>query len=65
MFVDRLAAEGLIDKASYSIEENNGKIYINGEEQPGNVYEKHRSFLEQHKGLKIIKSETGLQVQKD
>jgi hypothetical protein len=64
-FVNSLAADGLIQKDAYHIEEKNGALIIDGKEQPAAVYEKHRTFLNKHKGLKITRDQAGLQVEKD
>jgi transposase-like protein len=64
-FVTSLANDGLINKAAYTIEHKNNKLFIDGKEQPEAVYNKHRSFLEKNKGLKITKNEDGLNIHKD
>jgi ribosome maturation protein Sdo1 len=64
-FVTSLANDGLINKAAYTIELKDGALFIDGKEQPEAVYNKHRSFLEKHKGLKITKNEAGFNIHKD
>jgi uncharacterized protein (DUF885 family) len=64
-FVTSLANDGLLNKTAYTIEHKDGKLYIDGKEQPEAVYNKHRSFLEKQKGLKIKKNEDGLNIHKD
>lgn len=64
-FVDSLAAEGLINQSAYSIEHKNGKLILDGKEQPGNVYSKYRSFLEKHQNIRITRDAKGLNIQKD
>jgi hypothetical protein len=57
-FTDNLESDGLINKKEdYTIEEKNGQLIINGKTQPASVYNKYRSFLEAHKGLKIEKND--------
>ncbi|WP_132055828.1 hypothetical protein [Pseudocnuella soli] len=64
-FVNTLIADGLIQKDAYRVEEKAGKLLLDGKEQPSAVYEKHRSFLNKHKGLKITKDINGLQIKKE
>lgn len=63
-FVNSLAADGLLQKEAYRVEEKDGKLLIDGKEQPAAVYEKHQAFLKKHKGLTITKDEDGLQIRK-
>lgn len=64
-FVNNLAADGLLNKAGYRIEHKSGKLYIDGKEQPEAVYDKYRSFLDQHKNVRITKDDNGLNIRKD
>lgn len=64
-FVNSLASDGLLDKKAYTITHKNGKLIIDGKEQPDKVYRKHQTFLEKHKGLTITKNEDGLNINKD
>ncbi|OLY91756.1 hypothetical protein SAMN05444008_1294 [Cnuella takakiae] len=64
-FVNNLAADGLLNKASYRVEHKSGKLYIDGKEQTEAVYNKYRSFLEQHKNVRITKDDNGLNIRKD
>jgi hypothetical protein len=62
-FVDGLDKDGLINKKQdYTIEEKSGDLIINGKKQPGEVYNKYRSFLEKHKHFKIEKSEGNFNI---
>jgi hypothetical protein len=62
-FVDGLDKDGLINKeGDYTIQHKNGKLIINGKEQPANIYDKYRSFLEKHKKFTIKKSDNGFNI---
>ena len=57
-FEDGLANDGLINKKEgYTIEHKDGKLIINGKTQPQAVYNKYRSFLDNHKKFKLEKNE--------
>ena len=64
VFVNTLAEEGLISKEAYTIEITDDRLLINGKEQPQNVYNKHRAYLEKNKGTVIKKSDTDFSIQK-
>lgn len=54
VFIHELEKEGLIDpKEGYTIEHRNGRFIINGQAQPESVYERHRSFLQQHRDIRL------------
>ena len=53
-FTDDLEKAGLIDKSKgYEIEIKESTLLINGKEQPAEVYNKHRDFLQKHKNTTI------------
>ena len=57
-FEDGLANDDLINKKEgYTIEHKDGKLIINGKTQPQAVYNKYRSFLDNHKKFKLEKNE--------
>jgi chromosome segregation ATPase len=65
-FVNALADDGLIKKnEAYTIEIKSDRLIINGQEQPAAVFNKHRTFLEKHKGTTIKKTADDLNIQKD
>lgn len=65
-FVNTLAEDGLIKKGEpYTIEITEDGLIINGKEQPEAIYNKHRLFLEKHKGTTIKKSADNLNIHKD
>jgi len=62
-FVDGLESDGLINKNDdYSIQHKNGELIINGKQQPANVYDKYRDFLQKHKKFNIKKSNEGFNI---
>jgi hypothetical protein len=65
-FVDGLEKDGLINKKEgYSIQHKNGELIVNGKKQPGDVYNKYRSFLEKHKKFNIKKSDDDFNIDND
>lgn len=64
-FVDGLERDGLIHKDSYTIEHRNGKLIINNKQQPAEVYNKYRSFLETNKTFMLKKNHDGFDMNKD
>ena len=65
-FEEALEKDGLINKKeNYSIEHKDGQLIINGKVQPQAVYNKYRSFLENHKQFKWKKDEDGLDLNND
>ena len=62
-FEEDLANAGLIDKNEYSIEHRDGKLYLDGKEQPASVYEKYSSFLDKHKKFRWTKSKNEFNIQ--
>lgn len=65
-FTDALEKEGLINKKeNYKIEHKEGKLIINGNVQPADVYARYRSFLEKHPRITIKKDDNGLNISKD
>lgn len=62
-FVDGLEKDGLINKEEpYTIQNKNGELIINGKKQPAGVYNKYRSFLENHKKFTIKKSDDDFDI---
>jgi hypothetical protein len=65
-FTDKLEADRLINKKEdYTIEEKDGELMINGKKQHASVYNKYRSFLEAHKGMKIDKSDGNYNINRN
>ena len=65
-FVNALTEDGLIKKGEpYTIEIKEDSLIINGKKQPEAVYNKHRAFLEKHKGTTIKKTADDLNIHKD
>ena len=65
-FVNALTEDGLIKKGEpYTIEIKEDGLIINGKKQPEAVYNKHRAFLEKHKGTTIKKTADDLNIHKD
>ncbi|GAB4094512.1 HlyD family secretion protein [Flaviaesturariibacter terrae] len=61
-FEDALVTAGLISRDHYTIEHRDGKLFIDGKEQPASVYEKHRAFLDKHKRFTWKKSDDEFQI---
>jgi hypothetical protein len=56
-FLDGLEKDGLINtKEDYTIKHKDGELFINGKKATDDVYNKYRSFLENHKTFTIEKS---------
>jgi hypothetical protein len=65
-FINRLDSDGLINqKEDYTIEEKNGELFINGKKQTEQIYNKYRSFLDSHKGVKIEKSKDNFNINRN
>lgn len=65
-FVDGLERDGLINKKeSYKIEHKEGRLIINGKEQPASVYNKYRTFLEKNKTFTIEKNLDDFNIKND
>jgi hypothetical protein len=61
-----LHADKLIHKDdNYKIEHQNGVFKINGKEQPADVYNKYKSFLQKHKEFTINKSDDDFDIDID
>ena len=57
-FEEGLEKDGLINKKEgYTIEHKDGQLIINGKIQSQEVYDKYRSFLDNHKKFKLEKDE--------
>lgn len=64
-FTDDLQKEGLIDKAKgYEIEIKENTLLINGKEQPAEVYNRHRDFLQKHKNTSIKNKDGDFNIRK-
>ena len=64
-FTDDLEKEGLIDKAKgYEIEIKETTLLINGKEQPAEVYNRHRDFLQKHKNTSIKNKDGDFNIRK-
>ncbi len=62
-FVDGLAADGLLDKkGAYTIEQKDGDLYINGKKTSAETRAKYSRFLDQHKNLKITRTDDDFNV---
>lgn len=65
-FTTDLEKDGLIDtKREYSVKQEDGGLYINGQKQSDAVYNRYKSFLEKHKDFKIEKSADSFNIQKN
>jgi exonuclease VII small subunit len=62
-FVDGLERDGLINKKEgYTIEHKNGQLIINGKQQPADVYNKYRTFLEKNKTFTLKQNDDDLKI---
>ena len=65
-FVDGLEKDGLINKKDdYIIKHKDGELLINGKKVSDDVYNKYRSFLENHKTFTIEKSDDDFNIRLD
>ena len=65
-FVNSLHADGFINKdGAYTIEIKEGKLIIDGKEQPAEVYNKHRAFLDKQKNTTIKKTADDFNIHKN
>lgn len=66
LFIDGLHNDGLINKeTSYSIIYKNGKLHINEQEVPEKIYEKYRSFLNNHEKFNINKDKGDFNIDRE
>jgi translation initiation factor 2 beta subunit (eIF-2beta)/eIF-5 len=57
-FEEGLEKDGLINKKEgYTIEHKDGQLIINGKIQSQEIYDKYRSFLDNHKKFKLENDE--------
>lgn len=45
-FINKLSSDGMINERSYSVAVQDGKLYVDGKEQPESVNEKYRIFIQ-------------------
>jgi hypothetical protein len=65
-FVDGLEKDGLINKKEeYTINHNNGEIFINGKKTSDATYKKYKFFLDKHKKFTIEKSDDDFNIDTD
>ena len=65
-FEEGLEKDGLINKKEgYTIEHKEGQLIINGKIQSQDVYNKYRSFLDNHKKFKLEKDENDFNLNVD
>ena len=65
-FVDGLEKDGLINKKEeYSIEHDNGELFINGKKASEATYKKYKPFLEKRKKFTIKKSDDDFNIDID
>jgi hypothetical protein len=61
-FEDGLEKDGLINKENYSIEYRDGVLKINDKIQPEEVYNKYKTFLDNHKDFDMQKNKDGFHI---
>jgi copper chaperone CopZ len=65
-FVDGLEKNGLLNKKeNYSIRHKDGKLTVNGKEVSPEIYNKYKSFLDNHKKLHIEKENDSFDMDDD
>ena len=65
-FLDALEKDGLINKKEqYSVTHKDGKLTVNGKEQPESIYNKYRIFLGKHKSFTINRDNDDFNIDLD